>query len=379
MPIEKDADYANYLYTCNRCRGCTTDKSGAMLPVCPSYSKFGFFAYSGGGKGYAAQGVLEGKVEPSPGLIEVAMNCLLCGACATMCPPGFEATAFIRDLRDHAVQEGFHINNRHKAILENLSSSGNPWGAAASERITADKVGAVSPEEAECLLFLGCHAGLGKASVESVIKVLNAAGVSFAVLPDEPCCGAPALDMGDRELFEEMADKTIAAIEESGVERVVTLCPHCASTMTNDYWEVGDLEAEVVPIIDLLAELIGEGRLELKEGDGRTVSFHDPCHLARYLEQCDSPREVLEAMPELELKEMTRSREATFCCGSGGWSCEVVPELSTWTAQERLKELDETGADTVVTACSYCQGWLGKLAGEKFKVTDLVDLVAERV
>ncbi len=378
MPIDKDADYAFYLYTCNRCRSCTTDNSGREIPVCPSYSKYGFFAYSGGGKGYAAQGVLEGAVEPSAGLAEVAMNCLLCGACATMCPPGFEITAFIRDLRDHTVGEGFYVSYKHEQMLKNLEDKGNPWGL--EKRLTPKELGAVDAEQAECLLFLGCHAGVGKSPVDNTLKLLKAADVKFAILDDEPCCASPALDLGNKELFENSAESLIDRINETGLERVVTLCPHCTSTLTNDYFEIGDLEAEVIHISEFLAELLADERLKPKDiGPKKSVAFHDPCHLGRYLERYDEPRGVLEALPGLEIKEMQRNREAALCCGAGGWSCELVPELATYTAQERLKDIKDAGVDTIITSCAYCKDWLGRLAADDVEVIDLVDLVADGV
>ena len=117
MPLDRDADYLSYLYTCNRCRSCAVDATPEMRPVCPSYAHFGYFAYSGGGKGYVAQGLLEGKTRPSAEAAEVAMNCLLCGACASMCPPGFDTLSFIRDLRDLLVRKGHTVNDKHRALL----------------------------------------------------------------------------------------------------------------------------------------------------------------------------------------------------------------------------------------------------------------------
>jgi len=108
MVLSRDADYANYLYTCNRCRSCTTNRGQASVTVCPSYAHLGYFSYSGGGKGYVAQGILESKVKASPEVAEVAMHCLLCHACQTMCPPGFELITVVRQLRAWLVNRGVY-------------------------------------------------------------------------------------------------------------------------------------------------------------------------------------------------------------------------------------------------------------------------------
>ena len=120
MTLERDADYSFYLYTCNRCRSCAVVPTLEMKPLCPAHAHFGYFTYSGGGKGYIAQGILEGKIKPSPEAAEVAMNCLLCGACAKMCPPGFDTMAFIRDLRDYIASRGVYINDEHKQMLSTV-------------------------------------------------------------------------------------------------------------------------------------------------------------------------------------------------------------------------------------------------------------------
>ena len=127
MPLDHEADYVTYLYTCNRCRSCVVDPTPEMKPVCPCYAKFGYFSYSGGGKGYVAQGILEGKVKPSPEVAQVAMNCLLCGACASMCPPGFDTLSFIKDLRDELVDKGIYINDKHEKLL-GRARKGEVWG-----------------------------------------------------------------------------------------------------------------------------------------------------------------------------------------------------------------------------------------------------------
>ena len=382
MPLSKDADYATYLYTCNRCRACTTVGDRPDLRVCPSFAQAGFFAYSGGGRGYMAQGVLEGRVPPSREAAEVALHCTLCHACQTMCPPGFETTHFIRDLRDWLVRHGVYANDAHRRILENMRKFGNPLGSSRQTEVGATGWPPLldAGQDAEALLFLGCNSRSGKNFLAGLQKIVRAAEAKLAVLPDEPCCGNPALELGDQELFARMAGKNLERLNAARVERIITWCPHCTSTLVNDYLEFGDLAPEVIHVSEWIAELLDQGRIRLAEAGAEMIAtFHDPCHLTRYLERGESPRQVLAAVPGLELREMERSGEAGYCCGGGSFVPRIMPELWRATARERIAEALATGAEQVVTACPYCQASLSQAARKKVEVVNLADLIAERL
>lgn len=381
MTLSRDADYAHYLYTCNRCRSCTTNREQANVIVCPSYDHLGYFSYSGGGKGYVAQGILEGKVKAGPEAAEVAMHCLLCHACQTMCPPGFELITVARQLREWLVSRGIYGSAAHRRLLDNLRNSGNPWGLAPSKQITAEKLGLPArPGNAEAVLFLGCHSGFGKSSLENELKIVTAARAKVMVMEDEPCCGSPALELGDQNLFRKIAKKTIQKLNDLGVEKVVTICPHCTSALLNDYMEIGDLEPEVVHFSEWLLGLIDEGRLKLtKQASRLTATFQDSCHLTRYLEQGDVAREVLKQIDGLELVEMNRSGEAAFCCGGGSWADKVVPGLWRNTVRRRLREAAKTRATELIVTCPYCESSFQKARPNKMKVTSLARLVARQL
>jgi heterodisulfide reductase subunit D len=373
MALSRDNDYSMYLYTCNRCRSCTMDKSDLQRPVCPSYAKFGYFSYSGGGKGYVGQGIIEKKVKPSVETAEIAMNCVMCGACQSACPPGFDINAFIRDLRDHVVKKGIYLNDAHKKILDNMDSFGNPF-----KKKLPDSEAPVFKEGMDILVWRGCNDRLTNAILDPVLKILEKAGMSWGVLENEPCCGSPYLELGDKDAFEKSALKVLETIEKSGAERMLLLCPHCASTMMVDYFEVGDIEVEPLTVPTLLSELIGDEKITLKSNADMKVTFHDPCRLARWLEETDTPREVLDALG-VELVEMERSGEFGWCCGGGSFAHQIVPDLANYTAKERIKEARQTGADTIVTACSYCNSFLKRKSGTKQKVVHLADLVAQNI
>jgi len=377
--LSRDADYAFYLYTCNRCRGCTADRTPEMRPVCAAFAKFGFFSYSGGGKGYVSQGILEGKVKPSEETLQVAMNCLTCGACAHMCPPGFETISFIRDLRDHLVRRGLYLNAAHRQAIENVIERGNPWGMVQGKSVPRHELPVVE-EGMELALFMGCRERLKGGSLEGAIKILDAAGVSYGIIPNEPCCGAPLLDLGNKSAFEGLAEFNIERLNSLGAERLLALCPHCASTLAVEYLNCGDLTPEVVALPQLVHEFLEDGRIEFREEElSLTATYHDPCHLGRFMDEYDAPRDALGQIPGLEIVEMERTRESALCCGAGGWMESIVPGLAAFAGRERLREARATGAEALITACSYCTDFMRRMAGKNTRVLNFADLVAERL
>jgi len=373
MPLDHEADYLTYLYTCNRCRSCAVDSTPEMRPLCPAYARFGYFTYSGGGKAYTAQGILEGKVPLSEETAQVAMNCLLCGACAAMCPPGFDTLSFIRDLRDRLAREGFFANDKHRKLLER-ARRGEPWGRPAPR---ADLPVWTGSEEV--LVFLGCRERTRPELTAPLKRILAAAGATWGTLEAEPCCGAPLKDLGDAAAFGRRAEETLESLNATGAERILVPCPHCAATLANDYLEVGGLEAEVVTLPRFLEEMLGDGRLKPSASRPMRVTFHDPCRLGRFLEETEPSRAVLRSLPGLELAEMERSGKRTWCCGSGAWAEQIVPGLSRYAAEQRRAEARETGADLLVTACAYCTDMLRKNARGKPAVAHLAELVAQRL
>lgn len=373
MGLHPDVDYVDYLYTCNRCRTCTVDKSAEIRPICPAFEHFGFFTYSGGGKAYVCQGILEGKVGVSRETLSVAMNCLLCGACASMCPPGFDTLSFIRDLRDYLVKEGQYLNDAHELLLEK-GRSGTVWeGNFVPGNIP------VFDGSQEILLYLGDRERSSAEFVNAVKTIFDAAGVSWGTLENELQSGAILLDLGDKKGFKAQAEKHIEYLNEFQADRIVILCPHDAATMMNDYFNVGDLEADVLTLTSYIEELIEDERLQFTKKDPLKVTYHDPCKLSRFLEEEDPPRTILNEIEGVNLVEMERRKEGSWCCGSGAWAGLIVPELSFATARKRIEELKKTKAETIVTACAYCKEFLGKVTGEPYQVKHIVEVIADRL
>ena len=206
--------------------------------------------------------------------------------------------------------------------------------------------------------FAGCMATYRLPSIaEATIKVLRHAGVEFKMLGEEEwCCGSVAFRTGFVEEGTRMARHNAEALKSAGATRVVTACAGCFRTLSMDYPQIlgEELPFEVVHFPTLLKELIEEGRLKFPEGEKISVTYHDPCHVGRHMGLYDDPREALGGMPQVELREMHKSRETASCCGAGGGVRSTNRDLARGAAEIRVQEAEETGASVLTTACPFC-------------------------
>jgi heterodisulfide reductase subunit D len=197
--------------------------------------------------------------------------------------------------------------------------------------------------------------------------------------PEEWCCGSPALRVGKRELFAEIAKHNSEAIKKAGIKRIVTSCAGCYRTLKIDYPEfVGKLPVEIVHTSELLANLIKDGRLKLKGVISETVTYHDPCHLGRHCGVYEPPRDVLKSIQGITYVELPRNRQSAWCCGAGGGVKSGYPDFALWTAKDRLKEVEVAGAKALVSTCPFCATNFKdtiKDTTSKLKFYDLTELV----
>jgi Fe-S oxidoreductase len=315
---------------------------------------------------------------------EMIWDCVTCGACVEACPVSIEHVDHIVDLRRHLVMVESSFPAEAEPMLRDVERSGNPWGKPQTERaawaeglgVRVLEPGAPPPE---VLYWVGCAASFderARRAAESTAKLLQAAGVDFAVLgPREACTGDPARRMGNEYVFQSYAEQNVATLNEAGVRKVVASCPHCFNALANEYPDFGG-RYEVVHHTELLAELVREGRLA-PAGNAGSITYHDSCYLARHNDVLGAPRELVAAVGEPV--EMTRSGRKTFCCGAGGahmW----MEERGRGINEERVREASETGADTLAVACPFCTVMLDdgvKASGRELRVADLSTLLAE--
>jgi Fe-S oxidoreductase len=333
----------------------------------------------------------DGEFEPSP-LVpnavkdEIVWDCVTCGACVRECPVSIEHVDHVIDLRRHLVMVDSRFPSEAEPMLRDVERASNPWGKPQTERADwAERLGVrvLEPGDPppEVLYWVGCAAAFderARTAAESTAKLLQAAGIDFAILgPRESCTGDPARRMGNEYLFQAHAEQNVGTLNDAGVTKVVTSCPHCFNTLRNEYPDFGG-DYDVVHHSELLAELVREGRIG-PSANGEAITYHDSCYLARHNDVLEGPRELVAAVGEPV--EMKRSGKRTFCCGAGGahmWMEERAGKIG----EERAREAAETGAGTLAVACPFCTVMLDdgvRQRGDDLRVVDVATLLAESV
>jgi Fe-S oxidoreductase len=313
---------------------------------------------------------------------KVLWQCTTCGACENQCPVGIEHLPLIIGSRRGLVSNG-DAPAYLGAVYNHLERRSNIWGLSYDQRdkfISASGVEIFDPAKHDVLVWLGC-AGAFEAdfqkSLRSLFEILRSRQVSFGVLAKERCNGDPAKRTGNEYMFQELATANIEDLKAAAPKKILTSCPHCLKTIGTDYARFG-YEVEVVHSAVFVEELTRglKGR-----GTARgSVTFHDPCYLGRYAGTVDEPRELLTRFGG-DIKEPVRNRENPYCCGAGGGLlfADKEEEPGSRISDVRFKQLQETGAGTVVTACPFCsimlKGAQTSAPGAEIQFVDLMTYV----
>jgi Fe-S oxidoreductase len=284
-------------------------------------------------------------------------QCTTCGACEQQCPVGIEHLPILIGSRRGLVSSG-NAPAYLGAVYNHLERRGNIWGLGYDQRgrfVESSALETFDPSRHDVLVWLGC-AGAFEAdyqkSMRSLFDILRLRGVRFGVLSKERCTGDPARRSGNEYMFQELATSNIGELKASGAKKILTSCPHCVKTIGDDYRRFG-YEVEIVHSAVFVEELLADIPAHQTALD--TVTFHDPCYLGRYAGKVDEPRRLLGRFGG-EITEPERNRENPFCCGAGGGLlfADKEEEPGTRISDVRLKQLRDTGAHTVVTACPFC-------------------------
>lgn len=290
---------------------------------------------------------------------EALWLCTTCAKCEAYCPRGVPISEVFQALREFA-WERREAPAGLPSLLWSLHWNDNPWGQPPSQRGQwAQKLGVpeFDPAQHEVLFYVGSAAAFDARAQKvaaALVRLFRAADVAFGILGNaEPTSGADALDVGHRPYFAEVAARAAEVFRARGVGRVVALSPHSYDVFKNHYPPVSETFAPL-HYTQFLAELIAQGRLRFTQPVTRRVAFHDPCFLARHNAEVEAPRQVLAAIPGLEVVELADSGVDTLCCGGGGGRMWLETEADARFSDVRVGQALATGATILATACPFC-------------------------
>lgn len=332
----------------------------------------------------------KGVIDP-----DVLWSCTTCRACMEVCPVGNEHIPDIIDMRRYLSMSEGAVGHGADQALKKMDRKGNPWGLSKREREKWTDgldfpVKRFKKEPADYLYWVGCSGALDARAqkvTQSMARLMNSAGVDFAILgKDETCTGDSARRLGDEYLFQQMAEKNVETLNGAGVKKIVTHCPHCYNTLKNEYTQFGG-HYEVVHHSELLSQLVKEGKLSPgadAAAASQKVVYHDSCYLGRYNEIYSPQRDIIDALPGVTRVESERHHQKGLCCGAGGGQMWMEMDIGKRINYVRTDELLETKPDVIAVACNFCMtmvddGVKGRNQEDAVQVLDLAELLDRRV
>jgi heterodisulfide reductase subunit D len=416
-----------------RCTACGTCKIAYEFgpparcgEICPAGSEFGFEGFMASkGKIAFARGILSGDLEWDEGLLDAVYRCTVCAGCQNQCQLDHKPyiPEIIEAMRRKAVQDGVGPMPAQAKLVQSMKSYNNPYQGP--RRVRTDwtrpfkkmkrPIKDINRESAPILFYVGCTGAFNlpaRTVPTATASIFQKLGLDFGILGEnEVCCGSTAMRVGDAGEFKRVAESNLETFgklhKDRGVRTIVTSCAGCYRAIKKDYSLSSDYEKAlegitVIHTTQFIHDLYKEGKLTFSGSLPWKVTYHDPCHTGRHLnkfiidqdgsqlwqgayvgvneEEClyDTPRELLRAIPGVELREMERIRANSYCCGGGGGVMTGYGEWATKNASKRIEEGVDTGADHMVSICPFCHYNLNegaKRIGSSMKLFDLVELI----
>jgi Fe-S oxidoreductase len=418
-------DIGNFVYDmsrCIKCKGCTWVDHTYMPGVkfmtrCPSAAKYEFDAYGAYGKMRIGHAMAEGLLDWNDKALEIIYACTLCGACDVGCKRNLdlEIGLSLESLRVKAVKDKVGPLPAHRKIADLIARTHNMYGAAHAKRTAWVESSAAPVEKADVLYFAGCTASYVNPEIaRSTARILQATGSKFMLLPDEWCCGNTLFSVGLYDEAKALAKRNVEAVRKTGARTLVTSCAEGYRMWKVDYPKLlgiatADLGFEVIHLVEYAHEKVKTGKLKMKKPFETRLAYHDACSVSRL---CDpwtpyegtrgwmgcveprlkrrrgksglyaQPRELLQAIAGVNLVEMPRFRENAFCCGAGRGVKDAFPDFADWAASQRLEEVKQIGAETLVSACPFCKNNFSRAAkksGIPVQVMDISEVICASI
>lgn len=349
--------FREQLLQCSRCGFCQA--------VCPVYGATLRPAYNARGKMLLLKEVMDGKIELNDELIETIFQCTTCASCTTNCPSGVKVPEVIKQARRDMVNVG-SCHPAFKGMNEVLQKSSNIYAEDDTPDFDREK-----GRKAAYVYFVGC-VGLYREdeSTESTLEVLDHLGVDYTLI-DEACCTGVLEDVG-YQINLDLAKRNMDAIVATGAKTVITGCPYCFRTFNNkpQFAPLKDRGIKVIHLTQLLKDLDPGVRTD------RRVTYHDPCDLGRHCGIYEEPRDVIRKIAP-NFVEMPHHHGESLCCGAGGGVRGAYPKNSLAMARRRLKDVEDVGAEVVLTECNSCVHNLSnaKLRKQNFKIYNTTQFI----
>ena len=315
--------------------------------------------------------------------------CTTCRACEEVCPVAIEHVPRITAMRQGQFLMAEAYPKELNPALKGLERNGNPWGIGYDKRADwaegLDIKTMAEDSNVDYLLWVGCAGSFddrSKKVTTSLVRILQKAGISFAILGvEEKCTGDYARRVGSEMMFQMMAQENIETLNNYNVKKIITACPHCLNTLKHEYPPMGG-DYEVIHHAEFIDQLVKDGKIKLKQSLAGALTYHDPCYLGRYNDIFDQPRSILRSVSKGGLRELERHGRESFCCGAGGGRMWMEETIGKRIYLERSEEIVRQQVSNVAVACPFCMTMiedgmkeLGK--EEEIKTMDIAELVAK--
>ncbi len=374
-----------------RCRNCNY-----CFTICPLfYSTRGFMSQTPSGILQSINYALKWdmiKGENQKILRDLLYLCTTCNGCVLRCKSRATGLPVL-----NAIEAGRKLLRemligplpQQRKALKDIYLYGNPYGEKPERRTDWLKglgLKVIPPENAKTLFYVGCTTAyephlhpIGK----SLVKLLQHLCVDFGIFKEEVCCGEPALRMGDEGLFQEMMKRNLNQFRDLGINRVITVSPHCFNTFMNEYSSI-EGEIKIQHYTQFLAEAFKERKPLLKKRSSTIITYHDPCYLGKHNQIFSAPRELLQMIPGIKLVEMKMNREESLCCGGGGGRMFAEVEEEKKLSDIRISQALEVGANIIATACPWCYKMLQNSVqdsrlSDRIMVKDVAEILSEEL
>jgi fumarate reductase (CoM/CoB) subunit B len=360
----------------NMCRfDCGTLQATKTETMSPAYkARIGY---------YLSIGKIDPTLAENKEFIDLMYKCTNEENCKVWCPFDFSVVSLLETVRDD-LNENRLMPKYCKEQIQKIKSTGTIEDYNIFKTYEEKEIENIETDgKDEVFYYIGCETMKFPAVVKANIELLKKAKVKFSTnLNQRVCCGAPVLNIRDMGLAKELAQKNIEMINKTGAKVVISDCPGCVLSLTKRYETIGiKAETRVIHIAEFLKNLIEKGKLKPRtiNEDLNKVTIHDPCLLARNLNNTSSIRAVLRSIPNLDIVEPIYNKDDTHCCGWSGTAHWADKNLAIQEATNRIKELMETNVNIIISACPLCE--LGLNNGikngdkEKIKIYDVSELL----